>query len=434
MLARLGWFERVIVIIGAAALVLRAYYTLGIERHLAGPGDFYFYHWSANLIADGRGYIEPFRVAYENITEPTALHPPLWSFLLSVVSWFGGTGEAVGHLGAGDYFAHRLTGAVCGTVTVVLVGYLGRRVGGERVGVVAAATAALYPVLIVTDGSLLSESLYGVLITSALILSYRLMASHTTQRAVALGAVVGFAALTREEAVLLVPLLLIPLAGVPRQWLRRRVPPRLIVIACLSAMVVIAPWAIRNWVVFDQPVLIGNGSGAVLAGANCNLTYRGHSIGFWDIRCVPPKGRGSEADYSDRWRDKGLTYAEHHFGRLVVVGVVRMLRTWSLYQTTDDPGQKSQPLAVAVYLVLLPLAVIGFFLLKRRRRPLVVLLAPVLLVTLTSLVGYGTTRFRHAAEMSFVVFAAIAVVYLWDRRRELVSLTTRARAMAGPPD
>jgi len=48
-------------------------------------------------------------------------------------------------------------------------------------------------------------------------------------------------------------------------------------------------------------------------------------------------------------------------------------------------------------------------------------------VTFTSLAGYGTTRFRYAAEMSLVVPAGVAAVYAWERRHELGSPQARAR-------
>src|SRR5919204_6173517 len=110
--------------------------------------------------------------------------------------------------------------------------------------------AAIYPILIVADGSLLSESLYGVFIAGSLLLAYRLMDKPTNGRALALGACVGAAALTREEALLLVLLLLIPLAGWPRRWFVRRVPPRVVAVAVLGTALVVVPWVVRNTIAF----------------------------------------------------------------------------------------------------------------------------------------------------------------------------------------
>jgi hypothetical protein len=44
-------------------------------------------------------------------------------------------------------------------------------------------------------------------------------------------------------------------------------------------------------------------------------------------------------------------------------------------------------------------------------------------VTLVSALGYGLGRFRHAAEISIVIFAAVALSTLYDRMRRPASPT-----------
>ena len=131
-----------------------------------------------------------------------------------------------------------------GTVTVVLVGLLGRRVAGDRAGLIAAAVAAVYPLLWLADGSLMSESLYGALIVAVLLAAYAYLDARTVRRVAVLGALIALAALTRGEALLLVPLL--GLAVVARGPLPGA--PRLIHLAALVAAfaLVLAPWSIRN--------------------------------------------------------------------------------------------------------------------------------------------------------------------------------------------
>ena len=51
----------------------------------------------------------------------------------------------------------------------MLVGLLGRRAGGERLGLLAAGLCAVYPLMIAVDGALMSETLYGPLIAVALL-------------------------------------------------------------------------------------------------------------------------------------------------------------------------------------------------------------------------------------------------------------------------
>ena len=115
-------------------------------------GDAIYYHEGANLLADGKGYIEPFRYLFggkETVTlpsgevrevitpvghvEPTAGHPPVY------VTYLG----AVSLLGFDSVRDHQVASAVLGAATIVLAGLLGRALLGDRVGLIAAAITAL---------------------------------------------------------------------------------------------------------------------------------------------------------------------------------------------------------------------------------------------------------------------------------------------------
>ena len=84
-----------------------------------------------------------------------------------------------------------------------------------------------------------------------------------------LGAVSALAALTRGEALLLLPLVLIPVVVRRPGGVRAAA-----VVAVVAFAVVLAPWTVRNWIVFDQPVAIATNSGTAVAGANCAETYQ----------------------------------------------------------------------------------------------------------------------------------------------------------------
>ena len=395
--------------ITAGALALRVLYTVLIADDVPGVGDFFDYHGIANLLADGRGFVDPF-LSTRAHPYPSALHPPLWPLALAAAS----------KLGADSFLAHRLVGCVAGTATVYLLGLLGRRAGGERAGLLAAGVAALYPTLIAADGSLMSETLYGTFVAVALLLAYRLLDRPGAGRAAALGAAIGLAALTRGEGVLFIPLLALPLAwrgGRPGRLLRLAAP-------LAAAALVIAPWTIRNWIELDRPVPISTNDSTVVAGANCHGVYHGPDIGFWHLDCVPRREPGlGEAKQTEIWRRAGRDYAADHRPRLVaVVVMVRELRTWDFFQPrrqtklAEGRDHRVQEAGTAVYYLLLALAVYGAVLLRRRRAPLLVLLSPVLVVILSTAASFGLPRFRHAAELSLVVLAALALDALLRRR------------------
>jgi 4-amino-4-deoxy-L-arabinose transferase-like glycosyltransferase len=394
-------------LVAAAGVALRLVYLLTIGRHVTGIGDWFFYHWQANDIAAGRGFDEPYRLRFDHVALPSAGHPPLYPLLLSGVSALGGTGT----------LAHRLVGLPLGAATIALVGLLGRRAGGERAGLVAAGLCAIYPIMIATDGALMSETLYGPLIALALLGAWRMLDRPSALVAAGTGAVLGLAALTRSEALLLVPLLAWPAAvrgGSGWPWRAAT--------ATAACVVVIAPWTIRNLDAFGRFVPISDNDATVVAGANCGLTYHGRNLGGWDIRCISPRRLDNEAAQAAIWRSEGLAYARDHAGRLPVVAAVRFLRVWDLWQPRRqvlfDEGRqlRMSQAGVAAFFVLCGLAAVGVIALRRRRRPLLVLLAPALAVSVAAVVGYGIPRLRHAFEIPLLVLAACGIVALAERR------------------
>src|SRR4051812_25845136 len=410
-----GSFRARLAAIVAGAVALRLLYVLVLARHVPMAGDSQFFNAEANLVADGKGYVEPFVEAAYGISVPTAAHPPLYPTLLAALSAVGLDG----------LLAHRALGAFLGGVTIVLIALIGRRVGGERVGLVAALVAALYPLLVAADGAPMSESLYGLLIAACLLAALALRdarrdapGGRPVWLAAALGALIGLAALTRSEALLLLGLL-----GLPLTWRAWR-PALALVVACV---LVLAPWTIRNWSAFDRFTLISHNDSTVLAGANCDRTYRGPDLGGWRFECISPRHTFREGAQAARWRQEGIDYATGHASRWPLVVPVRVLRTWDLWQprrqieSAEGRARWAEKAGVAAYFLLLPFTVAGFVLLRRRpgdHGPFWILLAPAVLVTVSSAIGYGVPRFRHAFEISLVVTAAVALVAVADRVRE----------------
>jgi 4-amino-4-deoxy-L-arabinose transferase-like glycosyltransferase len=357
-----------------------------------------YYHTLAKLIARGDGYVRPGEAFGQGLLVPTAERPPLYPAAIAVVDFIGGGADA-----------QRLLGSVTGGVTIATVGVLGRRLVGPRAGLIAAGLAAGYPTLIAADGALMTESLYGMLTALALLAAYRLRETPGAARAALLGGILGLAALARGEALLLFPLLLIPLLRRPRALATAAV-------AALAFAVVIAPWTVRNWIELDHPVLVATEGGQTLAGANCDQAYHGDRIGTWVFTCVHLAPGGDEVTEGNQAAREGLDYARDHIGRVPVVLAVRAARTWGVFW----PGQVAEGRAkwvtyagVGVYFVLLPLAVWGLVLLRRRGVGVWIVAAPCVTATLTTLLSYGSVRFRHSAEISVVVLAAVALDRAW---------------------
>jgi 4-amino-4-deoxy-L-arabinose transferase-like glycosyltransferase len=404
-------FQLLLPLIALFGLALRLAYVLIVQKHAPVGGDGLEFHILANQLADGDGYVQPLIVSPGHVA--TADKPPLYPLLLALPSLVGWD----------SLVAHRVMASVMGAVLVVAVGLLGRRVGGERVGLVAAALTAVYPVLITLDGSLRSESLYAPLIAFTLLAAYRLADRPGFGRAAVLGMCVGLAALTRSEALLLGGLLLVLVA------LRLPRPGGLKYMATMSvvALLVLTPWVARNWAEFGQPLLSTN-SGSLAYGANCHAAYYSRLIGTWPCfpRLAVAPGR-DEADVSADLRHTGLTYAHDHASRLPAVAAVRVLRTFDFWSPSfstrfeADIGNRDvnvYRVGVGMYYVLVALAVAGAVMLRRRGERVGILLAPFVVVVAVSILAYGTPRFRVPAEVPLLVLAAVALVGIAARLEE----------------
>jgi 4-amino-4-deoxy-L-arabinose transferase-like glycosyltransferase len=362
-------------------------------------GDAAFYQFTAQHLAAGDGFISPVKLLLAHEVEPTAEHPPLFSLLLA----------ALIKLGADTTAAQRILIA-CGTgvVVIVAIGLVGRRVGGPRTGLIAAALAAFFPTIVIAQASLESEALYGLWLSLALLVGYRLYDRRDMRSAVALGVIVGLGALTRNEALLLLPLLALPLAlaGGPGRWTR-------LAVTCVVAAVFVAPWVGRNWIVLDKPLLSTN-YGQGLAGSNCHPTYYGNDIGGFSILCFQLNPRLDEVEWAEQMARQGRSYAREHASRVPIVMVARGLRGWGFY----DPGSQLriynmsktvQHVGIAFWYPLLLLAAAGLVLLRRRRQPIALLLAPILVTSIVLVVYSGVTRYRHGTELAMVVLAAVTI-------------------------
>ena len=383
-----GSFRRQLAVVAAAALVLRVVAAVLTMDHEI-QGDAQVFGLVAQGLADGDGFSRPFQEG------PTAEHPPGWEVVLAAANLAGADSE----------LAHRLLGAVLGTVTVVLIGLLGRRVAGAATGLVAAGVAAIYPMLWSADVSLMSETLYGVFLVGALL-------AATARRPVALGVLLALAALTRGEALLLVVLLVVPLFW--RRW-------RSLALALAAFALVLAPWTIRNLTSFEEPVLISSNANGIFAGAYCEETFRGDLIGSWRFQCYTPERPGEdESEFFLRQRAQGIEFLGDNLGRLPAVMVVRLARLFDVWDVDQSlfingaEGRPTRPVRIGIFFAwpLMLLALGGAVVLWRRtdRTALLVLAAPVAMAVAVALGTYGSTRFRFGAEPSIVVLAAVALV------------------------
>lgn len=179
---------------------------------------------------------------------PVASRPPLFPMILSLFYMIFGRGIWVGAI---------LQAIIGALVAPLAAAYAQEATGNRRASVIAGIIGALYLALVDSGSTLLSEPL-----TIVLVLAAGFMLERGRERSfwymIIPGALLGLCALTRPN---LAPLLLV-------------IPLRLLIIgsgwrkSILSLLVagsamalVLAPWTIRNFTVFERPVFVSTQGG-----------------------------------------------------------------------------------------------------------------------------------------------------------------------------
>jgi hypothetical protein len=411
--------------IGAVGLAVRLGFVILVAGDRPIIGDALAYHLYGKSIGAGNGMVTVTHgIMLTEVTNPvpTAQLPPLFSFFLGLLDV----------LGISSVYAQKMAMAVVGSLTPVLLGGAGREIGGRRLGpatgVVAASLAAIYPFLWVVDGSLMSETLFGVLLAAMLWVAVHARYHPTPRWFAAGGALMGLAALARGE-VLLLGGLVFAIIGVATgvTWLRRVVLVGSTAVVCVLVLV---PWTVRNLAVFEEPVLIATNSNAVFVGANCAEVYDGDLLGLWFFNCYGEAPAGDESEQASEYRRRGMAYARDNLDRVPTVVAARAGRVWGVfrvsqqadYDTIEGRVREVTIAGFAMYYPLMLAAIAGTVVLARRDRVLAAALVAIPVgVTFIAMAIYGSTRFRFSAEPVLVLLAAvgIATAAAWavDRHR-----------------
>jgi 4-amino-4-deoxy-L-arabinose transferase-like glycosyltransferase len=415
-------------LVAAIGLVVRVAFVLLRQSRAVVGGDAFWYHVQGRLVADGRGFLHPYEWAQNGREVPGADHPPGMTVLVALADLAGIESPQ----------GQRLLMAVLGTCTVALVSYAGRRIAAPwaapgtaaTVGLVAGLLAALYPNVWINDGMLMAETPFVFGIALLILCTYRYLDGHGVWDVVGITGGVTIAAMTRPETVVLFPFLVAPI--VLTRWSRpRRERVAHFAVAVAVPVAAFTPWLAYNLSRFEAPVLLSTGAGQTFVVGNCPLTYDGDNLGYWDRNCLFPPylDPPTEPDLSLRdgeYRAAAFSFVRDNAGSLPKVVAARVGRLWHLYRVDESipadgfvegraGGAPGEGLGLArealwSYYALVPFAIAGAVLLRRRRRQVFPLLAQVVLATFGAMISFGITRYRAGAELSIVLFAAVALV------------------------
>lgn len=336
---------------------------------------------------------------------PSAYRPPGWPFTLAAL--WAATGI---HVAAG-----RVALVALGVASSLLGAGIGRRIGGPRAGLAAGLLLAVDPLLLAASATLESEALFTALLLAAVLAALRARESASWRPTAAAGALIGAAALTRTNGLALIPVIgwLVLPSPRPRAWLRHSA------LAVAAAILVVAPWTIRNAVELHHFVPVSTETGNTLAGTYNPVSLTHHAR--WLLPSVTHAYRPIYRRYADspqldgRLRSAVLHWVVRHPGYpLLAAGwnSVRLLgfdgpawARWSLHTMSLGPL-----LAIPVWIGTLLISLLALAGVARRRRGAAPLAVVALVLWVTTAPVTGEMRLGIPLQAVLAVLAACAVV------------------------
>jgi 4-amino-4-deoxy-L-arabinose transferase-like glycosyltransferase len=308
--------------------------------------------------------------------------------------------------------ALRIVEAVLGALTVALIGQFGMGWFGRRAGLLAAALAALHPVLAFLPATQYSENL----IVLVCVLGYGALLGATRDPRAGLGRwalggmLFGLAALIRPNVVLLVPGLL---AGATWSLAHRgRATVRPVLLALVALALTIAPWIVYEHQREGHWFFIATGGGRSLwLGSNDRTTGHAGSI------VVPDSALAAELMKlpDEVVRDRRLASLAFQWMRADPARAVRMygIRLSSLWALYPDPYTRMRQMngAARAAQAVFSLVIFAGALIALRRARGNPLLAPmtwsIVVFSLVNALFFMVLRYRLPFEPMLIWMAGI---------------------------
>ena len=401
----------IVLAIAAAAFVVRLIYFVELQRTPAWSillGDAEEYDAWARRIAAGDWFGS--EVFYQT---------PLYPYLLAVIY------KVVGH----SLGAVRVIQALFGATSCVLLAVAGRQWLTPRVGMIAAGLLAVYPEAIFFDG-LIQKPAVDLLLTCGLLAALGTFVSRPRRRFLIIaGLAIGAFVLNRENALVLLPVVIVWIALFFRRESRaKRATWAALVVA--GAAAVVLPVGARNFAIsgeflistsqFGPNFYIGNHAGAS-GGYESLIPGRGNAkferADATDLAQRALGRRLSPGEVSAYWFDRALADIRRDpwswirlMGRkaLLVINAREIVDTESM----SEYAEFSTLLRIArvhSFGILLALAVAGAWITRARWRELGLLYAIVVAVLASVALFFVFSRYRYPVVPVLLLFEGAAI-------------------------
>lgn len=409
-----------IIALGVLLRLGAAFYMGNAVEALPGIFDQISYDRLAQNVVDGNGF--SFDADWWPVTragEPTA-H---WSYFMTL--YLAAVYRLFGHYP----LVARLIQAVLAGVLMPLFTYrLARRLGNDWLGLLAAAISAIYIYFFYYAAALMTETFFFLAVLGMLNAALSLAEKPGWKPAAWLGLALGCGVLLRQLLLLILPFLLAWLlwaAGKRLKW------QHLAIVLGIPVLMIL-PFTIRNYLVFDQFVLLNTNAGYAFFWANHPI----HGTSFFSIlpaeypsyrELIPAELLSlDEAALDKALMQRGIGFVLDDPLRYILLSINR-LKDYLLFWPKASSGLLSNLSRVGSFGLFLPFMVYGlvFSLLPGRlerlfggavdRKAYLLIYLFILAFSGVHLLSWAYVRYRLPVDTVLIVFAALALYHLANR-------------------
>lgn len=402
------------------AFVVRLVVVAFVYQGFLEPGR---NHWEfgfemgkiANSIATGHGFSNPYWID----SGATAMITPVFPYLLaSIFALFGAYTKAAA-------LTILALNSLFSALTCIPIYFLARRSFGLQTATGAVWAWAFFPYAVYfSAGSMWYHTLVALLLTLLLLTASYLESSTRIWMWAGFGFLWGVAALTTPVVLGVLPFLggwlCYRLSREKRSW---KIP---VATAAFALFVTIAPWLVRNYLVFHRPVFLKDNFWMEVCVGNV-----GNALHWWN-GAVHPAGSNAEMSEFRQLGEQGYMVAKHqqalafigsHPGIYLWRTVRRIVYMWTGFWSLSPEYLRGEPFDLAnigFCTAFTVLAMAGLRKAFSRSREAVMPYALVLLAfPLVYYLTHSEIPYRLPIEPELVILASFAVV---SRQRSILDL------------
>ncbi len=344
---------------------------------------------------------------------PTAYLTPLYPLFLSGVYFL------FGH----SYLAVRIIQSLIGSLTCLVIYFIGKKTVGKRVGAIAATISIFYPFFVYYTTYLRVETLFTFFLAVAVYGLITNIQKPDWKNLALSGIFTGLAALCKPTTFAFIPFSVLGFLVI--FGIRKVATYRNIGIFLFFFVIILSPWVIRNRIVFQRIIPSETRLGPALLDGTLLFNALEQHRAKQEKQTNPVLLKGKELNEIERneyYTKEALNFIRRNPKYMMKLAVRKFLNFWRLYPHTGSIYTvHSQTLIVLIsflsYGLLLPFSIVGVLLSLGNWKQFTFLYGLIVSFTVIHMVFWVQIRYRLPIMPYMIVFAAFSSNFIIEKAK-----------------